>query len=729
MRSISRFVIPLPYQFLAISSLLLCLTNGRAAAQAQADGTTGLQAKLTAIESLVEAKQKELHVPGVALAIVKDDKVLLMKGFGLRDIEHNLPVDADTLFGLASSTKAFTAMAAAMAADEGKLSLDDSPKKYLPYFRLQDPDADAKVTIRDLLSNRSGLGRADLPLMFSDKLTRAETIQLMGSVKPTAKLRAAFQYQNIMFSAAGEAVASAEGTTWEKDIAVRILKPLGMTSTNTSLKELLAAKNRTLGYEYHTETGETKPATLLDLTSTAPDGAINSSARDMVQWLRLMLGGGAIAGKRIVSEKSFGELVKRHIEIAPGVNYGLGWILKQWRGAQIVEHGGNLPGFSTEVAMMPDQQLGVVLLMNVYFSPLGEIVKEAVWSNLSGIAEGTSADASAPPPLVESNGPDEARARAANPGAEVGTYQFREWNGEAKVSLNKGRLFLELAGNPLLPLNFLEGRKYEVGAPAPPGVLVTFRPSGDGSAEMFIENSQGKFVLSKKKPFVAAISIDDLMTKNIAAMGGDKNLRVHTTKETTFTKRLENQGITSEGIERSKAPNLEISTETLSALGKKLGTVVGYFDGKAGGASGFGRDRTYTGERLEAVRIASDFFGPLNWKSNFKTVVITGLAKVANNDAYVVEKTSEKGEKVVDFISTESFLLLETKTVYSDDTSPVRFDATSRYEDYREVGGVMIPFRTVETSPLGEVVKLVQDVKFDVKIPDDAFQAPTIAKK
>src|SRR5262245_55766889 len=174
-----------------------------------------LAEKLAKIEKEIEEKRKELGVPGVAVAIVKDDKVIFQKGFGLRDVERKLPVTADTVFAIASATKSFTAMAAVISQDEGKLTLEDSPKKYLSYFRLQDPEADARITVRDLLYHSSGLALADL-VTSTGVLNRSEVIKVAGLAKPTAKFREKFQYQNVMYSAAGEVVATAHGTNWQK---------------------------------------------------------------------------------------------------------------------------------------------------------------------------------------------------------------------------------------------------------------------------------------------------------------------------------------------------------------------------------------------------------------------------------------------------------------------------------------------------------------------------------
>src|ERR1051325_6201529 len=200
--------------------------------RAPAATATDYSAPLAAIEKAIDEKRKEFGIPGASLAIVKDDKVIYLKGLGVKDFEHNTPVTPDTRFAIGSATKAFTAMLAVMSADEGKLSLDDSPKKFLPYFTLRDEEAAAKITLRDLLSHRSGLTRT-ARAMVTGMLTREELIKVAGMAKPTAKLGEKFQYQNIMYAAAGEAVAKAQKSTWDDLIAKRIFKSLGMKNSDT----------------------------------------------------------------------------------------------------------------------------------------------------------------------------------------------------------------------------------------------------------------------------------------------------------------------------------------------------------------------------------------------------------------------------------------------------------------------------------------------------------------
>jgi CubicO group peptidase (beta-lactamase class C family) len=383
-KSLTRLFIGLVLFVACLSSHFQTNAVSQVANKAEAvNDASGLSSRLAAIERIVEGKRIEEKIPGVALAIVKDDKIIFLNGFGLRDIEHNLPVTADTLFEIGSTTKAFTAMAAVISVDEGKLFLDDSPKKYLPYFRLRDSDADSRVTIRDLLSHRTGLSASDDDVWIKgEKLSREEVIKAIMLNKPTAKLREKFQYNNVMYTAAGECVAKAQNSTWEEIIVNRIFKPLGMNASAPSLKELRDRSNLSFGYK----AGQTpKQVAWRDLTNIAPAGAIISSARDMAQWLRLMIGRGAVGSKRIVSEKSFEELVSRQIKVIEQADYGLGWGIVEWRSHTLVSHAGGTFGFSSQVELMPDQKLGYVLLCNVPNTRLVKEIRTIIWENLLDI--------------------------------------------------------------------------------------------------------------------------------------------------------------------------------------------------------------------------------------------------------------------------------------------------------------------------------------------------------
>lgn len=715
-RLISAFVL-----IFAISTgLLPRLVVAQQAAPATA-AATDYSAALAAIEKTIDDKRKELGIPGISLAIVKDDKIIYLKGLGVKDFERNIPVTPDTRFAIGSASKAFTGMLAVMSADEGKLSLDDSPKKFLPYFTLRDADAAAKITIRDLLSHRSGLNRTDLA-MATGMLNREELIKVAGMAKSTAKLGEKFQYQNIMYAAAGEAVAKAQNSTWDKLIVTKIFKPLGMNNSDTTVAEMQKSKDFSFGYDYNPTTKVTRKLPQREIPAAAPAGAINSSAQDMAQWVRLMLANGSFDGRRLVSEKGFDELVKTQMPIAGPVGYGLGWFLRQWNGHKVIEHGGNIDGFNSQVALMPDQKLGFVLLTNVTASSLGATTMNAIWKNLVG------------EPQEET-----AAQPASDPKKEVGIYTLAAAGVNFEVALKDDKLTITVPGQPPYPLQNIGGRRYKLGDPAPAGFFATFRPvkEKESETELFIEQPHGNIVAEKVVEKAAAneapaaaesapITVDELMAKMIAAYGGEENLRKHKSSVSSVQIDLEHQGVQGQGTILARAPNMIASDMTFTALGKKLGTQKTYFDGNAGGEIvSFAPEETYSGKRLEDIRLGSDFYEMLNWKTNYKTITVKKLTKVGDEDAYVVERRSEKGTPVTDYVSAKSFLLLKRDSLIVSETAGIELPQTQSFSDYRNVGGVMIPFKTVSSNiATGDVVVIVTELKFDVDVPDSAFKKP-----
>jgi CubicO group peptidase (beta-lactamase class C family) len=253
----------------------------------------------------------------------------------------------------------------------------------LPYFKLRDPDADAKVTVRDLLTHRIGLKAHDDGAWDGHpERSREDVIKITMAAKPTAKFRETFQYNNVMYAAAGECIAAAQHASWEDVIATRILAPLGMRSSAPSLKLLHAATDvapLSIGYQ---PGKPPKPIPLQDISNVGPAGAIVSSARDMAQWLRVMLGGGVVDGRRVVSEAGFKELLTPQIRVSAEAEYGLGWGLAQWRGTRLITHTGGTDGFSALVDLLPDRHAGFVFLNNVPDLQLIKEIRAIVWEHL-----------------------------------------------------------------------------------------------------------------------------------------------------------------------------------------------------------------------------------------------------------------------------------------------------------------------------------------------------------
>ncbi len=342
------------------------------------------QAHLTSIEKAVEEARIRTHVPGCALAIVRDDRVVLAKGFGERDVEQHLPVTGRTLFNIGSCSKAFTGVLALMSEDRGMLSLDDSPRKYLPYFHLRDSEADANVTLRDLLNHYSGLGEHAGDMIWSSGLfTREETIRAMAAAHPTARLGERCQYNNVLHTAAGEAIARAWGMGYEHLLEEALLRPLGMTSTSSNLPFLQNDPDFSLGYSWDVATGKYKltlpnPAAV---EAVGPAGGITSNAQDMAQWLRLILSGGVFQGNRLLSDAHFAEILQR----SEGPN--LGWVCSEWNDNPEFWNVGSHTGYWAEVHVLPEQRLGFAILTNVgyYANPrpsLPVLARDAIYSEL-----------------------------------------------------------------------------------------------------------------------------------------------------------------------------------------------------------------------------------------------------------------------------------------------------------------------------------------------------------
>jgi CubicO group peptidase (beta-lactamase class C family) len=202
-----------------------------------------LSTRLNAFDTRLEEMREKLRIPGLALVIVKDASIVYLKGKGYRNLEERLPATEDTLFAIGSTTKAFTALLVLMAVEEGKLALEDSPKKCLPYFSLKDLEADQKITLRHLLTHTSGLDSTDLG-WSTVKLSKEEVIRLAGRAEPIAKVGQEFHYQDVMYLAAGECVAAVMGKPYPELLRERIFDPLGMKDANASVAKTLTLPAR-----------------------------------------------------------------------------------------------------------------------------------------------------------------------------------------------------------------------------------------------------------------------------------------------------------------------------------------------------------------------------------------------------------------------------------------------------------------------------------------------------
>lgn len=343
------------------------LMTAPSAATAQSDPLRGLDA-------YVEAGMRAWEIPGLAIAVVRGDSVVYARGYGTRKLGSSEPVDANTAFAIGSASKAFTTAALGMLVDEDRMDWEDAVGEHLPGFQLHDPYATHDLTVRDLLTHRSGLSRGDA-VWYATDFDRHEILERVRNLEPSWGFRSRFGYQNIMFLAAGQIVPSVTGLSWDDFIRDRIFTPLGMERSVTSTAALTGLSN--VASPHGEVEGEVQPIPWRNIDNVAPAGSIISSANDMAHWVRLHLGAGTHEGERLLSEDVVAEM---HAPVtivpqeggwalmAPASNflaYGLGWFLNDHRGRKVVQHGGNIDGMHALVGMMPEEDLGVVVLTNL----------------------------------------------------------------------------------------------------------------------------------------------------------------------------------------------------------------------------------------------------------------------------------------------------------------------------------------------------------------------------
>lgn len=340
---------------------------------ASASDQPTLEQRLEKLAQSLETARQAARVPGMSIAIVKDDKVVWTRGFGLADIASERPADENTIYAVGSTTKAFTATLVGMQVDEGKASWDDPVTNYLPYFDLQvrSDDQNAQCTLRDLLSHRHGFSRMGI-LIISGKASREEVLRTAAGAEPWDDFRKGFHYCNVTYLAAGQAAGVAADSTWDEMMVDRIFKPLNMTSSTLAIPNAQKDPRLALGYTWDEDLEQFEHMEMINLSVIGPAGAVNSNVLDMAQWLRLQLGKGEVDGTRLISTERILDTWEPQIEMAPGISYGLGWMLREHDGHKVIEHGGNIDGFSAQVSLMPEQNLGYVLLMNLNASPLRE---------------------------------------------------------------------------------------------------------------------------------------------------------------------------------------------------------------------------------------------------------------------------------------------------------------------------------------------------------------------
>ncbi len=369
---------------LAVSLSVFLLSSVYASAQ-------GTLPNLNGFDEFVEQVRKDWKVPGLAVAIVKDGKVVYAQGYGYRDVKRQLKVTPDTLFAIGSCSKAFTAAALGMLVDEKKLTWDQPVRTYLPELMLHDEYATAHLRPRDLVSHQSGLPRHDL-VWYGSPLTRKDLFERLRYLESSAPLHAKYQYNNLMFMTAGVLLERIAGVTWEEFVRQRIFAPLGMKNSNTSV--ITSQKAADYSLPYAEEKGEIKEIPFRNIDEIGPAGSINSSVNEMTNWLFLQLNKGKIGDKQIISERSLLETQTPQIvsggdlkyDEAFYASYGMGWGVYVYRGRPILRHGGGIDGFTSNVTLLPKDNLGIVVLTNSS-SPASGLIANVALDRLLGMSE------------------------------------------------------------------------------------------------------------------------------------------------------------------------------------------------------------------------------------------------------------------------------------------------------------------------------------------------------
>lgn len=340
---------------------------------------------LADLHELITDAMEYFNVPGTAVAIVQDGEVIFSEGFGYRNVEEELPVTPSTQFAIGSTTKAFTGFALSMLENDGILDWDEPLINYMPDFRMYDDFATQRMNAMDLLTHRSGLPRHDLAWYGSER-TRDELFYSLRYLEPTADLRIRFQYQNLMYMAAGVLIERLTDMNWEDYTRQYIFGPLDMHNSTLSVTDIQRAADFSYPYEYKDDSYSRMNFRNID--AVGPAGSINSSVEDMSKWLLFLLNNGKVEDNTIVDKSVIDALFNPYLGISTSsgepsfMSYGLGWFLESYRGHRLFQHAGGIDGFLTHVGLLPDANAGMVILTNNMNNAIGSMLLRHISSHL-----------------------------------------------------------------------------------------------------------------------------------------------------------------------------------------------------------------------------------------------------------------------------------------------------------------------------------------------------------
>lgn len=344
--------------------------------------------RLAGLESELDKILEVTKAAGFAVAIVEGDKMIYSKGIGYRDYENKIPVDANTLFAIGSSSKAFTSSILGLLRHEDKLSFDDSPIKYIPELKFYNDDMNNNITIKDMMCHRTGLPRHDWSWYLFPTYNKDSLLQRVEYQEPFTGIREQWYYNNFMFLAQGVIAERITGKSWEENVRVRLFEPLGMVRSNLDIVALEQSTNSALGYELKQDSIITK-MDYYHIAAMSPAGSINSSVNEMSNWVITWINNGKFKDEEILPEAYVSEAMSAQMVVGGGLpdedfpdvhfaNYGYGWFMSSYKGHYRVEHGGNIDGFSANVAFFPSDSIGVIVLANQNGSAVPSLVRNTV---------------------------------------------------------------------------------------------------------------------------------------------------------------------------------------------------------------------------------------------------------------------------------------------------------------------------------------------------------------
>jgi CubicO group peptidase (beta-lactamase class C family) len=427
------------------------------------------------LDAWVARAMRTFEVPGIGVSIVKDGHVVVARGYGVRRLGAPEPVDSRTLFGIASNTKVFTAVALGLLVEEGKVEWDAPVVRYLPAFQMWDPYVTRELSVRDLLVHRSGLGLGAGDLLWWPPSTydRAEIARRLRFIRPSTSFRSAYAYDNVLYLVAGRLIEAVSGRSWEDFVTDRILRKAGMTGTNVLHSAATAGGN--VAATHARVDGVVRPIAPFVSDNTNPAGGINSNAEDMATWMRVLLAGGALPdGSRLFSEATLRQVTSIVTPLSPMSNlppelapqrnnfagYALGLNVRDYRGMKMWTHTGGLPGYVSRVMMLPDARLGVAVLTNQESGEAFDAIAYHVVDYYLGApatdwidgyrAASARRDAQAAEAEKKAAAARDITSKPSLPLARyAGTYEDA-WYGDIDIALEQARLVMRFSHTPSL---------------------------------------------------------------------------------------------------------------------------------------------------------------------------------------------------------------------------------------------------------------------------------------